>query len=149
MRTWVFDLDNTLHDASPHILPHINRSMNEYLQRHLGLDEEQAGVLRRQYWQRYGATLLGLMKHHNTDPRHFLHATHQFPDLERMLMREGALRGTLARLPGRKLVFSNSPVHYSSAVLRLLRIAHLFDDVFSIEQTRYRPKPDIAGFLRL
>ena len=30
-RTWIFDLDNTLHDAAPHILPHINRSMTEYL----------------------------------------------------------------------------------------------------------------------
>ena len=26
---WLFDLDNTLHDASPHIFPHINRSMTE------------------------------------------------------------------------------------------------------------------------
>ena len=149
MRTWVFDLDNTLHDAGPHIFPHINRAMNEYLQRHLGLDEEQAGALRRHYWQRYGATLLGLMRHHDTDPRHFLETTHDFPDLKRMLRREPALRGMLARLPGRKLVFSNSPVHYSAAVLRLLRIAHLFDGVFSIEHTRYRPKPDVAGFLRL
>ena len=24
---WIFDLDNTLHDATPHIFPHINRSM--------------------------------------------------------------------------------------------------------------------------
>ena len=53
------------------------------------------------------------------------------------------------RLPGRKLVFSNSPVHYSRAVLAVLRVADLFDDVFSIEHTRYRPKPDRRGFLRL
>ena len=31
----------------------------------------------------------------------------------------------------------------------MLRMADLFDDVFSIEHTRYRPKPDPAGFLRL
>ena len=29
--TWIFDLDNTLHDATPHIFPHINRSMTAYL----------------------------------------------------------------------------------------------------------------------
>ena len=51
--------------------------------------------------------------------------------------------------PGRKLVFSNSPVHYSRAVLGILRVADLFDDVFSIEHTGYRPKPDRRGFLRL
>ena len=36
---WLFDLDNTLHNASPHIFPHINRSMTAYLMLHLELDE--------------------------------------------------------------------------------------------------------------
>lgn len=148
-RVWVFDLDNTLHNASPHIFPHINLAMNCYLQAHLGLDEAAAVELRRHYWTRYGATLVGLMRHHATDPRHFLWATHQIPDLERMLVHEPGLRTTLGHLPGRKLVFSNSPVHYSLAVLKALGIAELFDDVFSIEHTGYRPKPDSYGFLRL
>ena len=148
-RTWIFDLDNTLHNAAPHVMPHINRAMTEYLQRHLDLDEHAATELRRFYWKRYGATLLGLMRHHATDPRHFLWHTHQFPDLRRMLVREPQLRATLRRLPGRKFVFSNAPVHYARAVLGMLGIADLFDDVFSIEKTRYRPKPDSYGFLRL
>jgi len=148
-RVWIFDLDNTLHNARPHIFPHINRAMTEYLQLHLGLDEAAAGELRRHYWKRYGATLLGLMRHHDTDPRHFLWHTHQLPTLERMLVHEPRLRATLTRLPGRKLVFSNAPVHYSRAVLKGLGIADLFDDVFTIEHTRYRPKPDSYGFLRL
>lgn len=148
-KVWIFDLDNTLHDAAPHIFPHINRSMTEYLQAHLGLDEAAAGELRRHYWSRYGATLLGLMRHHDTDPAHFLWHTHQFPRLERMLVQEPLLRHTLRRLPGRKIVFSNAPVHYARAILRLLGVADLFDDVFSIERTRYRPKPDSYGFLRL
>ena len=148
-RTWIFDLDNTLHNASPHIFPHINRAMTEYLQEHLGLDETAASELRRHYWKRYGATLTGLMRHHQTDPRHFLWHTHQFPELDRMLVREPQLRATLQRLPGRKLVFSNAPVHYSRAVLKALAIADLFDDVFSIERTHFRPKPDSYGFLRM
>ena len=146
---WIFDLDNTLHNAGPHIFPHINRAMTAYLQSHLGLDEAAAGELRRHYWHRYGATLLGLMRHHATDPKHFLWHTHQFPALERMLVREPGLRATIRRLPGRKYVFSNSPVHYLRAVLRALSISDLFHDVFSIEHTRYRPKPDTYGFLRL
>jgi len=124
---WIFDLDNTLHDANSHIFPHLNRSMTAYLERHLGLDAEGANALRVDYWRRYGATLLGLMRHHGVDPRHFLGETHQFAEL----------------------VFSNAPVHYSRAVLELLRVADLFDDVFTIEHTGFRPKPDPAGFLRL
>jgi putative hydrolase of the HAD superfamily len=39
---WVFDLDNTLHDARPHVFPHINRSMTDYIRQHLRLDEAEA-----------------------------------------------------------------------------------------------------------
>jgi putative hydrolase of the HAD superfamily len=44
--------------------------------------------IRQDYWVRYGATLLGLMRHHGTDPDTFLQETHQFPDLKRMLVFE-------------------------------------------------------------
>jgi putative hydrolase of the HAD superfamily len=144
--TWIFDLDNTLHNASPHIFPHISRSMTEYLQAHLGLNAEDASALRVAYWRRYGATLLGLMRHHGTDPHHFLWHTHQFPALERMLTRVPCLHGVLRRLPGRKIVFSNSPLHYARAVVQLLRIDGLLEGVFAVEHTRFRPKPDVGGF---
>jgi putative hydrolase of the HAD superfamily len=144
---WIFDLDNTLHNATPHIFPHINRSMTAYLQEYLHLDEAAANALRMDYWQRYGATLSGLMKHHDTDPHHFLHHTHQFPALPEMVLREPRLRRTLQQLPGRKIVFSNAPSVYAQAVLKLLGVADLFDDVFAIEHAKFRPKPQRAGFL--
>ena len=147
--TWVFDLDNTLHNASPHIFPHLNRAMTQYLQDHLALDEAAADRLRDDYWRRYGATLQGLVRHHGTDPDHFLWHTHQFPALERMVLRERGLRSALQRLRGRKIVYSNAPAFYAEAVLGLLGIADLFDMVFSIEGAGYRPKPDAQGFYRL
>jgi putative hydrolase of the HAD superfamily len=146
---WIFDLDDTLHHASPYIFPHINRSMTAYVQQHLRLDEAGANELREHYWRRYGATLSGLMRHHGTDPEHFLWHTHQFPELERMVLREPRLRHVLKNLPGRKVVFSNAPQHYAQAVLKLLQVDGLFDDVMTVEHTRYRPKPDSYGFMRL
>jgi len=123
--------------------------MTAYLQTHLGLGGDEANAVRMRYWQRYGATLLGLIRHHDVEPAHFLRETHRFDELHRMVLRHPLLRPVLSRLPGRKLVFSNSPVHYSLAVLGLLRVADLFDDVFSIEHTGFQPKPDRRGFLRL
>lgn len=148
-RVWIFDLDDTLHNATPHIFPHINRSMTAYLQQYLQLSEEAASALRVHYWQRYGATLSGLMRHHGTRPEHFLWHTHQFPALEKMVLREPRLRHVLKALPGKKVVFSNAPQHYAHAVLKLLRVDDLFDDVMAVEQAHYRPKPDSFGFLRL
>ncbi len=144
--TWVFDLDNTLHNASPHIFPHINRSMTAYLQQHLQLSEEDAGALRAHYWRRYGATLLGLMRHHGTDPDHFLRETHAFPDLSNMVVYERGLAAMLRRLPGRKLVLSNAPRQYACAVLQLMGIEGHFDAVHCIESTGYQPKPSLAAF---
>jgi putative hydrolase of the HAD superfamily len=144
--TWVFDLDNTLHNASPHIFPHINRSMTAYLQEHLRLSEEDAGNLRAHYWHRYGATLLGLMRHHGTDPDHFLRETHAFPDLSNMVVFERGLGAMLRRLPGRKLVLSNAPREYARAVLQLMGIEGHFDAVHCIESTGYQPKPSLAAF---
>jgi len=148
-RVWLFDLDNTLHNATPHIFPHINHSMTAYLQEHLQLSANAANVLRVDYWQRYGATLSGLIKHHGTDPDHFLWHTHQFPALHKMVLREPRLRGMLRGLPGKKLVFSNAPQHYAKAVLKLMRIDDLFDDVFALEHANYRPKPQWQGFAAL
>jgi putative hydrolase of the HAD superfamily len=147
--TWVFDLDNTLHNASPYVFPHLNRAMTQYLQDHLVLDESAADQLRDHYWRRYGATLQGLVRHHGTDPGHFLWHTHQFPALERMVLRERGLRAALQRLCGRKIVYTNAPAFYARAVLRLLQIDDLFDAVFSIEGAGFSPKPDARGFYRL
>ena len=148
-RTWLFDLDNTLHNASAHIFPHIGRSMRDYICRHLDLDEAAATQLRQHYWRRYGATLLGLMRHHDIDPRHFLHHTHQFPNLSRMVVAESPLQATLRRLPGRKIIFSNAPIHYTEAILSIIGIRRCFGAVYSVEQLRYQPKPAIRGFLRV
>jgi putative hydrolase of the HAD superfamily len=147
-RVWIFDLDNTLHDARLHILPHIGRAMTAYMEQRLGIDTEAATRLRREYWRRYGATLLGMMRHHAIDPHDFLWQTHQFPDLARMVVHEPQLRRVLVRLPGRKLVFSNAPAHYLNAMLDVLKIADLFDDVMAVEHTGFRPKPDAHGFVR-
>jgi len=146
---WVFDLDNTLHNATPHIFPHINRSMTAYLQRHLRLNEEDAGNLRAQYWRKYGATLLGMMRHHGTDPVHFLRETHAFPDLSGMVVYERGLAAMLRRLPGRKLVLSNAPREYALAVLQLMGVASHFDALHCIESTGYQPKPSLAAFRSL
>ena len=148
-RVWIFDLDDTLHDASSHIFPVMNRGMTQYIVDNLGMDEQTAFVLRQHYWRVYGATLKGLMRHHNTNPHHFLHETHASLDLENMVKTTKGLRHFLIRLNGRKVIFTNAPKSYAMRVLQLLGIADLFELVFSVESTGLHPKPSIRGFRRL
>ncbi len=148
-RVWIFDLDDTLHDASSHIFPVMNHAMTQYIVDHLGFDEPAAFALRQHYWRIYGTTLKGLMRHHNTNPHHFLHETHAPLDLENMVKTTKGLRHFLIRLNGRKVIFTNAPQSYAMRVLQLLGIADLFELVFSVESSGLHPKPAVRGFKRL
>jgi putative hydrolase of the HAD superfamily len=127
--------------------------MGEYMQEHLGLSEEQAVELRRRYWLRYGATLLGLVRHHDVRAAHFLHVTHQLPGLEQRVRGHAADLAALRALPGRKYILTNAPADYAARVLGALGIAAVFDGVLSIEDMRVfgqlRPKPDARMLRRM
>jgi putative hydrolase of the HAD superfamily len=150
---WLFDLDNTLHDATQAAMRQINERMTAYIVRELGLAPEAAAELRVRYWRRYGATLLGLIRHHGVDPDHFLHDTHLLPGLEDRVRGHPHDFAALRALPGRKLVLTNAPRRYTRRVLDALGIRHLFDAVVSIEDMamfgHLRPKPDARMLLRL
>ncbi|SPA39093.1 conserved hypothetical protein [Cupriavidus taiwanensis] len=150
---WLFDLDNTLHDASHAIFPEINRLMTAYVARVLGCDEATASRVRVDYWQRYGATLLGMIRHHGVDPADFLRAAHEFPTLAEMVRVRRGLAAHLRRLPGRKILVTNAPQDYARAVLEVAGIRHCFERVVAIEQMwvhgHLRPKPDRRMLRRL
>jgi putative hydrolase of the HAD superfamily len=145
-RVWLFDLDDTLHDAASASMPGLHVAMNAYIERHLGLPPEAASALRRRYWQRYGATLLGLVRHHAVRPAHFLEETHRLPGLEAAVRGHRADLAALARLPGRRVLLTNAPAAYAERVLAALGCRHLFHDVIAVEQMvmfgQWRPKPD-------
>jgi putative hydrolase of the HAD superfamily len=143
---WIFDLDNTLHDARASIFPSMHEQINAYLKRHFGVDDAGADSMRQGFWARYGTTMNGLMRHHGTDPRHFLRETHVFPELADMVVRENALTHALERLGGTRLVFSNAPRHYVEEVLRAIGLERHFDAVYTIEDARFRGKPALHGF---
>jgi putative hydrolase of the HAD superfamily len=150
---WLFDLDNTLHDASSAAFRDLTQRMSAYISQHLGLSADEADALRRRYWLRYGATLLGLIRHHGVKAAHFLHDTHILPGLEARVRGHAHDFAALAALSGRRYILTNAPAAYTARVLGVLGIAHLFDGVFSIEDMhmfgQLRPKPDARMLRRL
>jgi hypothetical protein len=107
--------------------------------------EEAVNAARTLYWRRYGATMLGLVKHHNVRAAHFLHETHEIDDLTSMIRAERGLRQLLRRLPGRKILLTNAPHRYSTQVLRHLGLQREFGHHVSVEamtvHRQMRPKP--------
>lgn len=143
--TWLFDLDNTLHNASTAIFPQINQRMTAYVVKALNIDEGKASEVRERYWYQYGATLLGLVKHHQVNARHFLHETHSLEHLHALVEAERGLGWALRRLPGRKILLTNAPEAYARKVLFHLGVALHFHGCYAVEHMelrgRFLPKP--------
>ncbi|MFA5487905.1 MAG: pyrimidine 5'-nucleotidase [Candidimonas sp.] len=144
---WLFDLDNTLHDSSRAMFTAIDSAMTQAVAEALAVNLEAANVYRREYWQRYGATVIGMERHHGVDPRRFLERSHRF-EVAPLVHAEKGLRARLARLPGRKILLTNAPLAYARDVLSTLGILHLFENLWAIDhmrlQGRMRPKPSPA-----
>lgn len=148
--TWLFDLDNTLHNASHAIFPAINANMNAFIAQVLAeggkpADADSVNAARLAYLKRYGATLLGMVKHHQVREEDFLREAHRFDDLVAMIRTERGLKRLLQRLPGRKILLTNAPHRYSHDVVRHLGLRRHFVRHIPIESMRVhgklQPKP--------
>lgn len=137
--TWVFDLDNTLYNADAHVFPRMGQLMDDYVARALALPMDRARVVRRDFFLRYGTTLRGLMTEHGVEPDGFLREVHDF-DLSAVPVCD-ITADALARLPGRRVVFTNAPRHFARRMLDHLQLAPHIDAIFAVEDADYWPKP--------
>jgi putative hydrolase of the HAD superfamily len=155
---WLFDLDNTLHNASHAIFPAISANMNVLIARALGdgitpASKAEVDAARIGYWKRYGVTMLGMVKHHDVRADDFLRETHTLDDLPGMIRFERGLSTLLRQLPGRKILLTNAPTRYSRDVMRHMGVARHFSHHLAIEDMRVhgqlRPKPSKLMLQRL
>lgn len=142
--TWLFDLDNTLYPAECGFMGEIERRMTAYVQKVTGLPPEEAYRLQKDYLREHGLTLIGLMRHHGVDPLEF-HALFHDLSLE-ALAHDPEMIAAIARLPGRRLIFTNADDVHAERVLARLGLSELFEDVFHIGSADYTPKPATGAF---
>ncbi|HWL27651.1 MAG TPA: pyrimidine 5'-nucleotidase [Burkholderiaceae bacterium] len=144
---WLFDLDNTLHDCSKGIFGAIDGAMAQAVSYTLNIDQDAANLLRKTYWKRYGATVIGMVRHHGVDASAFLELSHRF-EVAPLVHGEAGLRHKLRKLKGRKIILTNAPLKYAREVLKTLGILHEFECVWAIDhmnlQGQTRPKPSLA-----
>lgn len=147
IRDWIFDLDNCLYPASTGLFALIDERMSCYIQRLLDCDPVEARRVQKAHFHAHGTTLAGLMADHGVDPDHFLDDVHDIA-LDKVQC-DRRLQQLLARVPGRRFVFTNGDASYARRVLEAIGIHDQFDDLHDIRASSYRPKPDPHGYALL
>jgi len=139
VRTWVFDLDNTLYPRTCRLFDQVDKLITAYVAEVTGLDPIPARKLQKQFYREHGTTLRGLMASRDIDPGHFLSTVH---DIDYSPVQpDPALISAIKALPGKKLIFTNADVGHAEAVIDRLGGNHIFDGVFGIVEADYEPKP--------
>ena len=142
--TWIFDLDNTLYPARADLFGRIDRRMTAFIEQLLGVDAAEAHRVQKAYFMGHGTTLAGLMREHDVDPHAFLAYVH---DVEMDVLEEDApLAAAIARLPGRKLVFTNGDKPYALRVLDRLGLGGTFEAVHDLHAMDLVPKPNPSAY---
>ncbi|QYX57616.1 pyrimidine 5'-nucleotidase [Roseovarius sp. SCSIO 43702] len=144
---WVFDLDNTLYCPSIRLFDQIERRMTQFVMDSLRLSHAEADALRVAYWREHGTTLAGLMAEHALDPGPFLEAVHDINF--GALAPDATLRDRIARLPGRRIVYTNGTAPYAERVIDARGLSGLFDAVYGVEHAGFAPKPRREAFERV
>jgi len=146
IRAWVFDLDNTLYPARD-LYDEIGVRMTNYIASKLSLAEADALEIRERYFHDYGATVVGLVRHHGVDARDFLRGVHTAD--HSVLTADPELRQLIARLPGERIIFTNGGGGHAERVLERLNLTDLFDTVLDIEACGLFPKPQRESYERV
>lgn len=147
VRNWIFDLDNTLYPASARLFDHIDAKMGAYIADRFGIALAEARRIQKGYFLDHGTTLAGLMAEHEVDPHAFLAYVH---DIEMDALEENApLAAAIARLPGRKIVFTNADAPYATRVLARLGLGESFEAVHDIHAMDLKPKPQASAYAGL
>jgi putative hydrolase of the HAD superfamily len=145
IRYWLFDLDNTLYPAASGLFGAIDHRINRYLQKFFDIRPERSDYVRRDYFHRYGLTLLGLMEERGADPEHYLEYVHRVPVAD-YLSPNSRLQALLAAIPVPKVIFTNGSRRHSMAVMEALGVSDAFDEIFDIASCGYIPKPDLRSY---
>lgn len=144
IRTWVFDLDNTLYPATAGVFAQIDARITRYICDMDGCDAATALTVQKGHFHAHGTTLSGLMAERDVDPHHFLAYVHDV-DMSALTV-DADVVAALRRLPGRRIVFTNGDTPYALRVLDRLGLDGLFEGVHDIHATGYRPKPHVSAY---
>ena len=147
IKTWIFDLDNTLYRTTPGMLQQTDELMGTFISNFLNVDRAEARRIQKSYFRSYGLTLRGLMLQHSLNPQLYIDHLSQL-DLSD-IKADPKLSLCLAELPGKKFIHTNAFTYHTHQVMERLGITQHFDGIFDISDADYIPKPAIEPYRML
>lgn len=141
---WVFDLDNTIYPAKSNLFARVAQKMTEFIMDEFSLPEAEAAELKTRLFRQYGTTMHGLMQEFGMGSDKFLTYVHDI-DLSD-IDHDQELDQLLARLPGRKHIFTNGTVAHADNILGAFGVRHHFDFIMDIIQANHEPKPALRPY---
>jgi putative hydrolase of the HAD superfamily len=143
--TFFFDLDETLYPSSSGLWMEIRARINAYMHERLGFSWEEIEIVREKYFREYGTTLRGLQANHQVDMDDYLAYVHNVP-LEAYLHPDPELADAIARLPGRKFIFTNADCAHAGRVTKALGLDGVFDGCIDVHVIAPYCKPMPESF---
>jgi putative hydrolase of the HAD superfamily len=140
VEAWVFDLDNTLYPAHTNLFAQVDVRIRDYVARLLSIPVDEANEIQKDYYQRFGTTLRGLMDERGIEPDDFLEYVHDID--HSVIVPDPALAAALTSLPGRKFIFTNGSRQHAEKTAARLGVAEHFSDIFDIVSAGLLPKPN-------
>ncbi|MGB0541376.1 MAG: pyrimidine 5'-nucleotidase [Hyphomicrobiales bacterium] len=146
IKTWVFDLDNTLYPPEENIFSQIDEKMTSFIAENLKISHEEAFNIQKQNFIDHGTTLAGFMNTGNNkiNPDKFLEYVHDI-NLSSLKV-DNKLRKILLMLPGEKYIFTNGTKKHAENVIKRLNLENIFHSIFGIKEANYLPKPNIETY---
>jgi putative hydrolase of the HAD superfamily len=147
-RFLVCDLDDTLYSPESGLMRAVGRLIIRYMIERVKLSLQDAQQLKRRYYERFGATMRGLIMHHGVDPEDYLAFVHNLP-LEQFIQADPALDAMLAAIPLQKAIFTNATREHAQNVLGILGVSHHFEHIVDVRDFGFNSKPHPDSYQKL
>lgn len=147
-----FDLDSCLYDY-PAFVKHTGQNIQDHMVAHLGYSRDTIEAEEYQLYKNFGNTLRGIASKHSIKFKDWFTSVHVPLPYEATFSAALELREVLLRIPGRRIIFTNSDRDHTVKILSLMGILDCFHDI--VDFNRMNPsetsndiicKPDERAF---
>ncbi|KAK7379118.1 hypothetical protein VNO80_04571 [Phaseolus coccineus] len=129
----LFDMDDTLYPLSSGLNLACRKNIEEYMLKHLHMEESKVPKICLDFYKEYGTTMAGLKAsgyEFDDDEFHaYVHGRLPYGKLKP----DPVLRNLLLSMPQRKIVFTNADEAHAHQVLNRLGLIECFDNIICFE----------------